>query len=45
VEKALELFPEAQKLELKAADARAHAPAGEQTDAGTRAAQALPKTN
>jgi carboxyl-terminal processing protease len=42
VEKALELFPEAQKLEAKAADARAHGNGAQQSDAGTRAAEALP---
>jgi carboxyl-terminal processing protease len=44
VEKALALFPDAEKLELKAADARAHGANGQQPDAGTRAAQALPNT-
>ena len=43
VEKALELFPQAQQLETTAANARAHG-AGNEQDAGTRAAEALPKT-
>jgi hypothetical protein len=41
VEKAIEAFPEAQKLAAMAADVRAHAP-GAPAEAGTRAAQALP---
>jgi carboxyl-terminal processing protease len=41
VEKAIEAFPEAQKLAAVAADVRAHTP-GTPSDAGTRAAQALP---
>jgi carboxyl-terminal processing protease len=41
VEKALEAFPEAQKLAANAADVRARTP-GTPADAGTRAAQALP---
>jgi carboxyl-terminal processing protease len=44
VEKALTLFPEAEKLESKAADARAHGVGAPQTDAGARAAEALPKS-
>jgi len=44
VEKALELFPQAQKLASMAADIRAHGNEGNPADAGTRAAQALPKT-
>jgi carboxyl-terminal processing protease len=44
VEKALEMFPEAQKLATLAADARAkNGPAGSNS-AGSRAAQALPKS-
>jgi carboxyl-terminal processing protease len=43
VEKALELFPEAQKLATLAASARGASEVRE-TDAGTRAAQANPKT-
>jgi carboxyl-terminal processing protease len=43
VEKALELFPEAQKLSTLAASARGSSDVPE-TDAGTRAAQANPKT-
>jgi carboxyl-terminal processing protease len=45
VEKALDVFPEAQKLAALAADARAHGGVGTPADAGTRAAQATPKTN
>ena len=41
VERALEAFPEAQKLAAMAADVRAHT-TGTPADAGTRAAQALP---
>jgi len=41
VEKALDVFPQAQKLAAMAADARAHTD-GTPADAGTRAAQALP---
>jgi len=44
VEKALELFPEAQKLATLAADARAKGGQGSANSAGSRAAQALPKT-
>ncbi|HSP13533.1 MAG TPA: S41 family peptidase [Thermoanaerobaculia bacterium] len=44
VEKALEVFPEAQKLAALAADVRAHGGQGTPADAGTRAAQANPKT-
>jgi carboxyl-terminal processing protease len=44
VEKALELFPEAQKLAINAADVRAHGDDVRPADAGTRAAQANPKT-
>src|SRR5437588_8278058 len=43
IEKALDLFPEAQKLAVAAADARAHAP-GTPADAGARSAQAIPRT-
>jgi carboxyl-terminal processing protease len=43
IEKALDVFPEAQKLALQAADARAHGAPGA-ADAGTRAAQAIPRT-
>lgn len=42
IEKALEMFPEAQKLAMAAADARAHG-VGSQSDAGSRAAQAIPR--
>jgi len=41
VEKALDVFPEAQKLAALAADVHAHT-SGAPADAGTRAAQALP---
>jgi carboxyl-terminal processing protease len=44
VEKALELFPEAQKLAINAADARSRGEEAHPADAGTRAAQANPKT-
>ncbi len=44
VEKAVEVFPEAQKLAAMAADARAHEGVGTPGEAGTRAAQATPKT-
>ena len=44
VEKALELFPEAQKLAAVAADARSRGTDGQAGPAGTRAAQANPKT-
>ena len=44
VEKALEVFPQAQKLAAVAADARAKSGEPGATDAGTRAAAALPKT-
>jgi carboxyl-terminal processing protease len=44
VEKALELFPEAQKLASTAADVRAHDGEVRPADAGTRSAQANPKT-
>jgi carboxyl-terminal processing protease len=44
VEKALELFPEAQKLATLAADMRAKGINGAAGDAGTRAAQVTPKT-
>jgi carboxyl-terminal processing protease len=43
IEKALDVFPEAQKLAMQAADARAHG-AGTPADAGSRAAQAIPRT-
>jgi len=43
IEKALDVFPEAQKLAMAAADARAHG-AGSPADAGSRAAQAIPRT-
>lgn len=42
IEKALEVFPEAQKLAIAAADVRAHGPAAS-NDAGARAAQAIPR--
>ena len=45
VEKALEVFPQAQKLATLAADARSHAGEVRPNDAGTRAAQANPKTD
>jgi len=44
VEKALESFPQAQKLATLAANARGKNGAAGTNDAGTRAAQALPKT-
>jgi carboxyl-terminal processing protease len=44
VEKALEVFPEAQKLATMAANQRGKSDAGTANDAGTRAAQANPKT-
>ena len=44
VEKALEVFPQAQKLAAVAADVRAHGGEGRTDDAGTRAAQANPKS-
>ncbi len=44
VEKALEMFPEAQKLAELAADVRAHGGNVREGRAGTRAAQANPKT-
>ena len=44
VERALELFPDAQKLAVKAAELRGIAPPADGNNAGTRAAQALPKT-
>ncbi|HSP34691.1 MAG TPA: S41 family peptidase, partial [Thermoanaerobaculia bacterium] len=44
VEKAIEVFPEAQKLAALAADVRAHGTPGPPADAGARAAQANPKT-
>src|SRR5437764_8590292 len=43
VEKALDVFPDAQKLAMQAADVRAHAPSTA-PDAGSRAAQVNPKT-
>lgn len=43
VEKALELFPQAQKLASLAADVRAHGDDVSSPDAGTRAAQATPQ--
>jgi carboxyl-terminal processing protease len=42
VEKALEVFPEAQKLATLAADLRAKSPNGAESDAGTRAAANVP---
>jgi len=42
IEKALDVFPEAQKLALAAANVRAHGQAGT-NDAGARAAQAIPR--
>jgi carboxyl-terminal processing protease len=44
VEKALEMFPEAQKLAVNAADVRMRRSNGESSDAGSRAAEARPKT-
>jgi carboxyl-terminal processing protease len=44
VEKALEAFPEAQKLATMAADARSRGGDARASEAGTRAAQANPKT-
>ena len=44
VEKALELFPQAQQLSTKAADARAHGLTPTADDAGSRAAQVAPKS-
>ncbi|MEO8036134.1 MAG: S41 family peptidase, partial [Acidobacteriota bacterium] len=44
VDKAISLFPEAQKLADLAAQVRARGGAGQPADAGTRAAQAIPKT-
>ena len=44
VEKALEVFPDAQKLAAMAANARAHGGPTNPVDAGTRAAQVTPKT-
>jgi len=44
IEKALELFPEAQKLATLAADARGKGLPTTKPDSATRAAQALPKT-
>ena len=43
IEKAVEVFPEAQKLAMAAADVRSHG-VGTPTDAGSRAAQAIPRT-
>jgi carboxyl-terminal processing protease len=43
VEKALELFPDAQKLATKAAEMRGHDLPGAKGEAGSRAAQAEPK--
>jgi len=45
VEKALELFPEAQKLATLAADLRAKSPNGSESEAGTRAAANVPHGN
>jgi carboxyl-terminal processing protease len=45
VEKALEVFPQAQKLATTAANARGRGNDTRSSDAGTRAAQANPKTN
>ncbi|MGZ5442633.1 MAG: S41 family peptidase, partial [Thermoanaerobaculia bacterium] len=44
VEKALEVFPEAQKLAMLAADVRSRGGESRSNEAGTRAAQANPKT-
>jgi carboxyl-terminal processing protease len=44
VERALELFPDAQKLAVKAAELRGTTPPADGNTAGARAAQALPKT-
>ena len=44
VEKALEMFPEAQKLATMAADVRSRNTDSRPSEAGTRAAQANPKT-
>ncbi len=43
IEKALDVFPEAQKLAMQAADVRAHGAPGA-NNAGSRAAQAIPRT-
>jgi carboxyl-terminal processing protease len=43
IEKAVEVFPEAQKLAVAAADVRAHG-TGTPADASSRAAQAIPRT-
>ena len=43
IEKALDVFPDAQKLAMAAADARAHGTPGA-VEAGSRAAQAIPRT-
>jgi len=45
VEKALEEFPEAQKLATQAADLRAKSPAGADNSAGSRAAANVPHGN
>jgi carboxyl-terminal processing protease len=45
VEKALEVFPEAQKLATLAADLRAKSPTGADNNAGTRAASNVPHGN
>ena len=42
IEKALDVFPDAQKLAMAAADARAHGTPGA-AEAGSRAAQAIPR--
>ncbi|HVE72934.1 MAG TPA: S41 family peptidase [Thermoanaerobaculia bacterium] len=44
VEKALQIFPEAQKLATVAADVRRHGSVGREAERSTRAAQANPKT-
>jgi hypothetical protein len=44
VEKAMSLFPEAQKLAMKAAELRGHDLPQGKGEAGTRAAQAAPKS-
>jgi carboxyl-terminal processing protease len=44
VERAIELFPDAQKLAIKAVEMRGNSLPGDANNAGTRAAQAAPKT-
>ncbi len=45
IERALEIFPEAQKLAAMAANVRANGATGEGADAAAQAARATPKTN